>query len=86
MLTKNQKREICKKHGITAGDTGSYEIQLALMDAEIIHMKQHVIDNPNDKYAKRGLRTVEKKRADLLRYLKEKQPDRLRQYMERIAD
>ena len=72
MLTKNQKKNICEKYGIADGDTGSYEIQIAIFDAEIKHMKQ----NPNDKYAKRGFLKVMKKRKDLLRYLKAKNPER----------
>jgi len=68
-LNKKEKEEIVKKFAQRKVDTGSPEIQIALLSAEIGKLKKHLNDHKHDTAAKRGLLTKIAKRRRLLRYL-----------------
>ena len=68
-LTKDEKQDIINKFSQAKGDTGSPEIQVALLSAEIAKLQGHLNGNKHDSPAKRGLLSKIAKRRRLLRYL-----------------
>jgi len=75
-LTKEEKSEIIKKFAQAKGDTGSPEIQVALLTAEIAKLQAHVKEHKHDVPAKRALLSKVAKRRRLLRYLTSRNPER----------
>ena len=75
-LTKDEKTAIVKKFSQAKGDTGSPEIQVAILSAEIDKLQGHLGDNKHDSPAKRGLLSKIAKRRRLLRYLSLHNDDR----------
>ena len=70
MLTKEVKQEIIKKYGKDAKDTGSVEVQIALLTAEINELNVHFQTHIHDFHSKRGLMKKIGHRRSLLTYLK----------------
>ncbi len=70
MLTKEVKQEIIKKYGKDAKDTGSVEVQIALLTAEIDELNVHFQTHIHDFHSKRGLMKKIGHRRSLLTYLK----------------
>ena len=66
------KTEIIEAFGRHPGDTGSPEVQIALLTARINHLNEHLKINKNDKHSRRGLLKMVGKRKGLLDYLKKK--------------
>ena len=60
------------------GDTGSPEVQIALLTARINHLNEHLANNKNDHHSRRGLLKMVGQRRGLLNYLKEKDIERYR--------
>jgi len=75
-LDKKDKTKIIKKFAQAKGDTGSPEIQVALLAAEIKSLQGHIKDHKHDSPAKRALLTKVAKRRRLLRYLASHNIDR----------
>ena len=76
VLTKEEKDKIIKKFAQAKGDTGSPEVQVALLTEEIGKLKKHLNEHKNDVTAKRGLLAKIAKRRRLLRYLFSHDPER----------
>ena len=74
-LTASDKREIVSKFGRTAKDTGSAEVQVALLSADIDLLQSHFKDNSKDHHSRTGLIRMVNQRRKLLDYLKNKKPD-----------
>ncbi len=70
MLTKEVKQEIIKKYGKDAKDTGSVEVQIAILTAEINELNVHFQTHIHDFHSKRGLMKKIGHRRSLLTYLK----------------
>jgi small subunit ribosomal protein S15 len=68
-LTKEAKHEIVGKHGRSHGDTGSAEVQIALLTARINELTEHLRTHPKDHYSRRGLLKLVGRRRRLLQYL-----------------
>ncbi|MEI8067403.1 MAG: 30S ribosomal protein S15 [Candidatus Shapirobacteria bacterium] len=68
-LTKEEKQEIITKHAQAKGDTGSPEIQIAILSKEVEKLQGHLGENKHDSPAKRGILSKIAKRRRLLRYL-----------------
>ena len=68
-LTKEQKSKIIKKYARDEKDTGSPEVQIALLTAEISALTEHLKNHKQDKHSKRGLLMKVGKRRSLLDYL-----------------
>ena len=66
------KQEIIEKFGRTPGDTGSPEVQIALLTARIQHLTEHLKMHKKDHHSRRGLLKMVGQRRGLLNYLKEK--------------
>jgi len=82
MLTKEVKQEIIKKYGKDAKDTGSVEVQIAILTAEIDELNVHFQTHIHDFHSKRGLMKKIGQRRSLLDYLKKED---LKAYEELIS-
>lgn len=74
-----EKQEIIKAYGRKEGDTGSTEVQIALLTKRIEHLTAHLQQNPNDKHSRRGLFQLVGKRKGLLKYLESKDIEKYRE-------
>lgn len=81
-LQTDTKQEIMKKFGTKSGDTGSPEVQVALLTEKISQLTEHLKLHKKDDHSRRGLLKMVSKRRRLLRYLMDKNEDR---YKELIA-
>ncbi len=70
MLTKQQKSQIVKKYQTHEGDTGSSEVQIAILTADIDQLSEHLKVHSKDHSSRRGLLKMVGERRRLLRYLK----------------
>jgi small subunit ribosomal protein S15 len=77
-LTVDAKREIVQKHGKSETDTGSPEVQIALLSARISHLTEHLREHKGDHHSRRGLLMLVGQRRRLLQYLQRKDLDRYR--------
>lgn len=78
MLTAQQKNEIVKEHGRVENDTGSAEVQVALLTAKIIDLTEHFKVHAHDFHSRQGLLRMVSKRRKMLDYLKRKDVERYR--------
>ena len=85
MITKEQKQEIVAKYGKDANDTGSAEVQIALLTARIDDLQNHFKANPKDHHSRRGLLKMVGQRRNLLAYLKGKDIERYRTLIEQLG-
>ena len=70
MMTTERKAEIIKEYGRTPNDTGSPEVQVALLTERINVLREHLKENKKDHHSRRGLLKMVGKRRGLLDYLK----------------
>ena len=70
MLTAEQKSEIIKKYQRKEGDSGSTEVQVALLTARILDLQQHFETHKKDHHSRRGLLKMVSQRRRLLDYFK----------------
>ncbi len=82
-MEKAKKQEIIAKFARHEGDTGSAEVQIALLTERINHLNQHLTANKHDNHSRRGLMKMVGERRSLLSYLKEIDIERYRKI---IAD
>ena len=73
-----EKQEIIEKFALHEGDTGSPEVQIALLTDRINHLNEHLKINKKDHHSRRGLLKMVGRRRGLLNYLKEKDIERYR--------
>jgi len=78
-LTSEKKQELIGKYGRADGDTGSAEVQVALMTERINDLTEHLRSHRKDHHSRRGLLMLVGKRRRLLRYLQRSDLDRYRQ-------
>jgi small subunit ribosomal protein S15 len=83
MLDKDTKTKVIEKQKITKGDTGSAEIQVALLTERIKDLTEHLKKNKKDKSSQRGLLLMVARRGRLLKYLKRKDQEK---YQKLIKD
>lgn len=83
MLTTEQKKEIIKQYQRAEGDTGSSEVQVALLTARINALQNHFSEFKKDHHSRRGLLRMVSSRRNLLDYLKRTDFER---YQKLIAD
>ncbi len=72
MFNKEIKQQIIKEFGRHDGDTGSTEVQVAILTARIKHLTEHLKQHPHDYHSKKGLLKLVGRRKKLLKYLKRK--------------
>ena len=78
-LTQEKKQELIQKYGRSEGDTGSVEVQVALLTERINELTEHLRTHTKDHHSRRGLLMLVGKRRRLLRYLQGSDLDRYRQ-------
>ena len=77
-LTKDKKAELIGKYGREDGDTGSAEVQVALLTERINELTEHLREHGKDHHSRRGLLMMVGKRRRLLRYLESSDLERYR--------
>lgn len=77
-MDKVLKQEIINKYKLHEGDTGSPEVQIALLTERINHLNDHLKINKKDHHSRRGLLKMVGQRRGLLNYLKDKDIERYR--------
>ena len=85
MLTADQKTEIIKEYQLEEGDTGSPEVQIAILSYRIKDLTEHLKANPKDHSSRRGLFKMIRRRRGLLNYLRDNDIDRYRSIVERVG-
>lgn len=75
-LTKEKKTLIIKRNRIHEGDTGSPEVQIALLNEKITKLSDHLKGHKKDNHSRRGLLQMVNKRRRLISYLKRQDEDR----------
>ena len=84
-MDKNKVSEIISQHGLHEGDTGSPEVQVALLSARISELTEHFGEHKKDHHSRQGLLKLVNKRRKLLDYLKVKDQDRYRELITRLG-
>ena len=85
MITKEKKEEIVKEYGRSEGDTGSPEVQIAILTYRIKELTEHLKANHKDHHSRRGLLKMVGKRRGLLDYLKKVDIERYRTVIGRLG-
>lgn len=83
-LSKGQKQEIVAKFAKAPNDTGSVEVQVALLTARIDQLTEHLKVHKKDFHSRRGLYILVGRRRRLLQYLQRKDPARYRRLIESL--
>lgn len=78
MISSEKKQEIVAEFGKDAKDTGSPEVQVAILTARIQELQEHFNKHPKDHHSRRGLLKMVGKRRNLLAYLKSKRSEETR--------
>ncbi len=73
-MEKKEKEKIIEAYRLHEGDTGSAEVQVALLTVRISHLTEHLKVHPKDFHSRRGLLKMVGKRRRLLRYLRDRKP------------
>ena len=84
-LTADAKRDIVSKHGRVDQDTGSTEVQVALLTARINELTEHLREHKKDHHSRRGLLMLVGKRRRLLKYLQRSEIDRYRTLIQELG-
>jgi len=84
-LTAEKKAEVVKEHQLSEGDTGSPEVQVALLTARIQHLTDHFADHKKDHHSRRGLLKLVNQRRSLLAYVKKKDVQRYRDLIQKLG-
>ena len=79
------KQEIIAKHALHEGDTGSPEVQIALLTARINHLNAHLKDHAKDHHSHRGLLLMVGQRRSMLEYLKRIDIERYRALIAKLG-
>ena len=84
-MTKERKQEIIKTFGRTEQDTGSPEVQIALLTDRINHLTEHLKSHQKDHHSRRGMLMLIGRRRGLLNYLKAQDIDAYRALIEKLG-
>ncbi len=85
MISKEKKQAIIAEYGRTPGDTGSPEVQVAILTARIQELTEHLRKNPKDHHSRRGLLKMVGQRRGMLAYLRKSDIGRYRALIERLG-
>lgn len=85
MISKEKKTAIINEYATCANDTGSPEVQIAVLTARIAELTEHLKVNQKDHHSRRGLLKMVGQRRGLLGYLKKKDITRYRALIERLG-
>ena len=85
MIAKEKKQAIMAEYGRTPNDTGSPEVQVAVLTARIQELTEHLKNHPKDHHSRRGLLKMVGQRRGLLAYLMKTDSERYRALIERLG-
>ena len=85
MMQKETKQAIIVANQTHEGDTGSPEVQIAILSARIAELTEHLKNNHNDNHSRRGMYKMIGKRKNLLNYLQKKDIERYRAIVEKLG-
>jgi small subunit ribosomal protein S15 len=85
MITQEKKQAIINEYATKPGDTGSPEVQVALLTARINELNEHLSTHKKDNHSRRGLLKMVGQRRNLLAYLKEVDIERYRNLIARLG-
>lgn len=85
MMTKEQKLAIIAEYATHEGDTGSPEVQIALLTSRINNLTEHLKENKKDHHSRRGLLMMVGQRRNLLAYLQKNDIERYRSIVARLG-
>ena len=83
-MVKELKTEIIEKYKLHEGDTGSPEVQVAILTERINHLNDHLKEHKKDHHSRRGLLKMVGQRRGLLNYLMDKDIERYRTLIEKL--
>ena len=84
-ISQERKTELIEEHRVHETDTGSPEVQIAVLTARINELTEHFKSNPKDHHSRRGLLKMVGQRRGLLAYLKKNDINRYRALIERLG-
>ena len=84
-LTKEMKEEIVKKYARSKNDTGSAEVQIAILTEEIKQLTEHLKEHAHDHHSRRGLLKKVGQRRNMLNYLAKKDVTRYREIVSKLG-
>lgn len=84
-MSAEQKSSIIAEHATKEGDTGSPEVQVALLSHQISHLTEHFKHHIHDHHSRRGLLRMVNQRRKLLDYLKSKNQDRYKSLISKLG-
>ena len=85
MAVVQDKEEIIQEHQTHEGDTGSPEVQVAVLTRRIAHLTEHLREHKHDYHSRRGLLKMVGRRRRLLKYLQKKDVERYRALIARLG-
>lgn len=85
MITADKKQEVVKKYRLHEKDTGSPEVQIALLTERINDLSEHFKAHEKDHHSRRGLLKIVSQRRSLLAYVKRQDPARYQTLIERLG-
>ena len=85
MLTKEQKNKLIRTYGKNEHDSGSTEVQIALLTARIVYLTEHFKQQPKDFHSRRGLLRLVGRRRNFLNYLKAENVDRYQEIIQKLG-
>lgn len=85
MISNEKKSAIMKEFATCPNDTGSPEVQVAVLTARIEELTAHLKEHPQDNHSRRGMLKMVGRRRGLLRYLKDKDIERYRALIEKLG-
>ena len=84
-ITPDRKQELMKEYATSAGDTGSPEVQVAVLSERIANLTEHFKSHAKDNHSRRGLLKMVSQRRGLLDYLRKTDDGRYRKLIERLG-
>ncbi len=84
-ITAERKQQLISEYGVKSGDTGSPEVQVAILTERILNLTEHFKEHKKDNHSRRGLLKLVSQRRALLDYLKSRDEGRYQTLIERLG-
>ena len=84
-ITTDRKLEVIKEYGAKDGDTGSPEVQIAILTERIVNLTEHFKEHKKDNHSRRGLLKMVSQRRRLLDYVKSRNVERYQSVIKRLG-
>ena len=84
-ITPERKAALINEYAVKPGDTGSAEVQVAILTERIVNLTEHFITNKKDNHSRRGLLLMVNKRRSLLKYVQSKSEERYQTLIKRLG-